>query len=530
MSKIINYIFVLLLCVESLVYAAGGVLPGSGTESDPYLIEDLADFKEFADVSNFHKYWRSAHTRLETDLDLSAIGVYDRAVIGSPNMMVSVLPPNDDPNALTLPSSYSSYYGGVFDGGGHVISNLSITGWSYCGLFGDLKGIVKNLGLEDVSVKSSGKYCGALAGFSSSGLIEGCYSSGIVSGKENVGGLVGYTSGNNMSKGIINSYSVCSVMGLENVGGLVGSHSGGNITKSYAAGRVTGLENAGGLAGYFPILPEGAYSIQAMPVISNSYYYEYSGATDERETGEGSEVALSDSELTEQSSFAGFDFVGDDTDGTDDIWAIEEGCMPKLAWEADAGFEPLYLLDVDTVLAGSGTNDDPFIIADAEDLKEFAANGGLQFGFYRLANDIDLEGVDISLTSSSSVCDSYIQGDFYGTFDGDGYKISNMELGGCCGFFGSNYGVVKNITFDNLVMRSYYSSVTGGIAVVNNGIINNCHFDGVYCMIIWQTGEAFQLCIAILIQVLRARFRIILQVVLSDRITAIYRRVVQQGD
>ena len=40
------------LSISTCVFAAGGVLPGAGTEASPYLIEDVNDFDAFADPAN----------------------------------------------------------------------------------------------------------------------------------------------------------------------------------------------------------------------------------------------------------------------------------------------------------------------------------------------------------------------------------------------------------------------------------------------------------------------------------------------
>ena len=45
--------------------SAAAALPGSGTQEDPWRIESLADFDEFAADPN---YW-SDYTRLETDVN-----------------------------------------------------------------------------------------------------------------------------------------------------------------------------------------------------------------------------------------------------------------------------------------------------------------------------------------------------------------------------------------------------------------------------------------------------------------------------
>ena len=61
------------------VWAVGGDMGGGdGSEGSPYLIEDLADFDEFASDSS---YWASGvHTKLMTGIDLSG-RTYTTAVI-----------------------------------------------------------------------------------------------------------------------------------------------------------------------------------------------------------------------------------------------------------------------------------------------------------------------------------------------------------------------------------------------------------------------------------------------------------------
>ena len=84
-------------------------------------------------------------------------------------------------------------FAGVFDGNGHTISHLTIEGYGYLGLFGQLKygAIVKNLGMLDVNVRGTGDLVGALVGFGRGDVSE-CHSSGLVSSTgEGVGGLVG---------------------------------------------------------------------------------------------------------------------------------------------------------------------------------------------------------------------------------------------------------------------------------------------------------------------------------------------------
>ncbi len=188
------------------------VMPeGSGTAQEPYLIRDARDLGTM---------WFKpiAHYRLETSIDLSGI-IWSTAVV--------------------------PWFGGTFDGNGYVISNLQIQGGSYLGLFGELGPEAKllNLGLETININGDW-YVGGLAGknFAS---ITNCHSTGLVTGNNYVGGLIGYNGGGN----ITGSHSTGTVRGDVWVGGLVGDNTGGTINVSYSTGEVNGNVSVGGLAG-----------------------------------------------------------------------------------------------------------------------------------------------------------------------------------------------------------------------------------------------------------------------------------------
>ena len=113
---------------------------------------------------------------------------------------------------------------------------------------------------EPESNNAGSKNSGGLVGFNYGGsTITNSYATGVVTGTENVGGLVG-ENGLISENGIItNSYATGRVIGggssgagygYGNVGGLVGSSSGA-ITNSYAAGSVSGTgAMLGGLVGF----------------------------------------------------------------------------------------------------------------------------------------------------------------------------------------------------------------------------------------------------------------------------------------
>ena len=132
-------------------------------------------------------------------------------------------------------------YTGTFDGNGKTITGLTVTRSNrYTGLFGFIKGTVKNVVLTEVNI-TSGTFVGGVAGWSFGGNIENCSVSGSVSGSD-VGGVVGYQ----QVGSITGCSSSATVKGTERAGGVVGVTNGGTtpLTACYATGNVT-VENDG---------------------------------------------------------------------------------------------------------------------------------------------------------------------------------------------------------------------------------------------------------------------------------------------
>jgi hypothetical protein len=298
------------------------VMPeGSGTTEEPYLILDAEDLKTIS-------YEPTAHYRLEASIDLSNI-----------TWTTAVIP----------------WFGGYLDGNGHTINHLHIQGGSKLGPFRildyeavglvkklDYDAVICNLGLEEVDIKGTDSYVGSLVGVND-GTIINCYSTGNVSGYGYIGGLIGHNNGNIINcnstgtvngdayiggltgenyGSITNSYSISTVTGSSRVGGLVGENWEGNITNCYSASNVSG-----GLAG-------GLVGESGPGVVENSFWdMEASDRTFSFWTaGTGKTTA----EMQKAGTFleAGWDFVGETANGTEEIWWILEGRdYPRLWWE-----------------------------------------------------------------------------------------------------------------------------------------------------------------------------------------------------
>ncbi|MHC4647872.1 MAG: GLUG motif-containing protein [Planctomycetota bacterium] len=190
-----------------------------------------------------------------------------------------------------------------------------------------------------------------------SGTITSCYSDGIVSGVSEVGGLVGRNEITEWGAvaAVTNSYSTSSVSGVTDVGGLVGRNEikagfegVAALTNCYSSGSVTGYWYVGGLLGSLwrgEILDcYSAGSVSGVTDVGGLLGYKEAGSTtdsfwdtetSEQETSAGG-VGLP-TELM-QTGFiftaAGWDFVGETVNGTDDFWDICDGTnYPKLAWQ-----------------------------------------------------------------------------------------------------------------------------------------------------------------------------------------------------
>ena len=142
----------------------------------------------------------------------------------------------------------------VFEGNDHTISNLYIDIDEYfypaAGLFGTTQAdsIIRNVGLESVNVSGSrGAHVGGLVG-RNFGTISDSYTTGTVSGRNSVGGLVGTSLKASL---IVDSHSTAGVTGeTDDVGGLVGTIEGGSVTASHATGDVSASgRGIGGLVG-----------------------------------------------------------------------------------------------------------------------------------------------------------------------------------------------------------------------------------------------------------------------------------------
>jgi hypothetical protein len=297
---------------------------GTGELNTPYLISTREELNSIGHNPRLMK----CHFRLTNDLDFAGIHFY---VIGG-----------------------EFYYEGTFDGDGHAVSNLTITGGESVAPFGQLGAgsEVRSLGVVDIHVTGTHRV-GGLAAYSE-GTIARCYTTGTIRGNSSVGGLVGHNRGTvdqcfsrtrvdgaswwtgglvGYNTGdLINCYGDGAVSSGNDVGGLVGLNNG-SITMSYSIGTARVVDNpiggsAGGLVG-----TNTDRTLGGNPgTVTRSFWdVETSG-----QARGASGIGLTTAEMQTASTFleAGWDFIDETQNGTDDIWWILEGQdYPRLWWE-----------------------------------------------------------------------------------------------------------------------------------------------------------------------------------------------------
>lgn len=315
MRMIPALIAVLLVVSTATAHYSGG----TGDPNDPYQIATAADLIALGErLQDYDKHFMLT-ADIDLDPNLPGRKVFDKAVIGAA----------ESPTA-SEGSNRATPFTGVFDGRGHVISNLTIVGGSHLGLFAELGAAaqVRNLGLEAVEISGTGCCVGGLAG-ANGGAIAMSYARGAVRADECVGGLVGLHYGR-----IVASFSHSSVGGTNGVGGLVGENWAGSIASSYSSGPVSAIDRVGGLVGdLFAFV--GGPSVEEHFVTGCFWDTQTSGQIVSA-GGTGKTTA----EMRRARTFldAGWDFVGETVNGSQDIWWIFDGRdYPRLWWERVLG-------------------------------------------------------------------------------------------------------------------------------------------------------------------------------------------------
>lgn len=421
----------------------------------------------------------------------------------------------------------SDKYTGTFDGDGHTISGLYISGTgNYVGLIGYAGNGSKicDLTLKNSSISSTGSNVGAIAG--DAYVVENCHVFDTdVQGKDTVGGIAGtvdkaivqsssaanvtgnsYVGGvagriqSNDSSAMSECFNTGSVTGASVVGGLTGNlYNGGTISDCYNTGAVTATSSsgaAGGLIGnfrygtlknsYSSTVPTaakagtvvgclewagGQKTLTNVYVLSDEAVTETVGNLKGFTIQNGEAVAKTADELKALTSAGLSDkFTADDK-------GVNNG-YPVLAWQNSGSDEPV---DPDHPAIdpngwdGKASQTEPanvggvYQIASAADLKWFADHAAATPAIQGvLTADIDLNNRDWTP----------VDGGFTGELDGAGRAITKLYCKnerGSAALFAANGGTLKNLNVTGMVVGGDRSAI---LTVSNTGTITGCTTHG----------------------------------------------------
>ncbi|WP_312637291.1 GLUG motif-containing protein [Oscillibacter sp.] len=501
-------------------------MAGAGTEGSPLELTNAAQLAEVAALTNAGKLEVMVTGREQGKVYLKLMNDIDLADYGQGyNGGKGWVPIGTWFNGSDKP------FRGSFDGGGHVVRNLTVANPNLhrVGLFGLVMGEeaeIKNLGVENVNINGN-IYVGGVVGWVS-GTVSNCYSTGSVSGNNHVGGVAGQM---NDSGTVSNCYSTSSVSGSGYVGGVAGQmNDSGTVLNCYSTGSVSGGGNfVGGVAGY----------VNSRNTVSNCYStgsvsggsdvggvagyvegtVEHCAALNPSVTGSGSgnyvgrvagyvvggqvqsNYAFDRMDCTSKGSY--FDNGTGKTaaeihdSGTlfglfadTSIWKTETGKLPGLFGEPVP--MPGHINATGKAFAGDGTSENTaFEITTAAELAKLADiinndNSNTTYNastvYYKLMNDIDLvpygQGYDggegwVPIGNNSNP--------FQGQFNGAGHTITGLFINRSAddqGLFGKIAGgaMVKGL---GMVGASVSGSIyVGGVVGRIDGTVLNCYSTG----------------------------------------------------
>lgn len=410
---------------------------GRGTKEEPWLIENAEQLAYLAQQVNNGTDYKREHFRLVSDLDLRG-------------------------NEWTPIGTEGNLFWGGFDGDGHTITGMTITGKenSYVGLFGECRNFTAASSyIKSVTVKGaniSGKsFVGAIAGAGANisdcysientiyasrcvggvcgsliGKISGCYNSSSVSGISTAGGIMGSASyEGNVGNGVVQyCYNIGTVTVSQqdsSVGGITGASANRyDISNCLNCGKITGNgKNVGGIA--------GSTDSNYMNFIGNCYY---NSDLNNAGVGEGASdkvIPLTtsqlcgalpeglDSTIWKEGSVDTSTAKATDTGSR---FGTATGTYINLTKVAKIGETKTASVPVYNYVTTNGDDWDTYtLITTAEEFVAIGRDDTKWSGNYVLENDIDVSGV--KLTSIGNPGTAYT-----GKFSGDGHTISHVDM------------------------------------------------------------------------------------------------------
>lgn len=452
----------------------------------------------------------------------------------------------NDGEGFSPMGSFALTFSGSFNGNGYTISNLFINrpAETGVGLFGVVTGSISNVALLDTEV-TGGDNSGSLVGelYSEDGLVECCYSTGSITGGSFTGGLIGYannygvvsncysnvnvTCSSGPRGGLIGSLMISAtvqncystgVVSVENgpAGGLVGMNNYSNITNSYYDLDTSGVSQGVGSGD-----DSGVSSLATIEFADEDNFPDWDFET-------VWQIAIDEAiSANERPYFQWQNASGNSYDPVQNLVASVEELTVNLTWEApETGIVSEYIIYRDGEVIGNTTAlllyDEPGegnfnycveasfdtggssspecisvevsymqtnVIYSLEDLQWLSENTDAWDQDWMLGADIDAyesinwnDGLGFSPIGDSPDYGTRQQIAFTGSFDGQGYTISNIHVNRPEEHYVGFFGLVTDCSIQNLNMtdlnvngKKYVGGLVGYAQY--DVTIENCHVD-----------------------------------------------------
>ncbi len=451
--------------------AEPGVLAGTGTIEDPYLIESIEDLVALSNNVNAGNTYSGKYISLANSFDFKNKNSYkdfSTTVYGDING-------NGTPEGLLIElttgagfmpiGNGSVSFRGIIRGNQHCLSNLYIyrPDTDYVGLFGYSRGTISGLNLSGVNITGHNRVGGVAGCVLSSGIgkVLDMEINGNVIGNNDVGLAVGhltdYTSASYAISIIVNG----NVTGTDYVGGIVGNNNKSIVAGINVGGAITSTgNNVGRLDGNGGTVSGYAYNTVTVngSTINETLSYSKNGANIS---------SLAEVTSNINSAEAALDtYIGGDEGSDGYYWDYNDsGILVKKNTTQDP---------IKFNLSGGGTIESPYLISSYEDLKQATLKLS---SVYKLTFDIDLTGKNFYMLGSHI-------NKFTGTFYGNNKTISNLTIDApktsYIGFTGDSRGFISCLNLMDIDIKgnNYTAGIAGFLLSSGNGKILDSTIQG----------------------------------------------------
>ena len=399
------------LFFDGKYYLSPTTSTNAGTEGDPYIIADEADWVSFATwIKEQHDGFTGEYVQLMADITVS-----------------------------TMVGTSETPFSGTFLGNGHTITaNITDTSNGGTALFSYINGAT----IRDLTVGGTitgGMHAAAIVGFSqgTGNSIRNCVATANVSGGTHIGGILGH-----------GTTSAIAISGCVFSGTMTGGGS--------AKGAIVGWGDNGGtksVTDCLYLMADGQNTAGLDLVRLNSGTV--SVANSYKTTSVGSNGTKTYASATVNGD------LGDLTQDYGVLTAYQNGIL----------YDGKYYMAPAT-LSGSGTEADPYLISNTYEWNSFTINISNGTNYSRQYVQLS-ENISVSTAAGTSEANSF-QGTFLGGGHTINAAINNTSNGGTALFRYINGATIKNLKVAGAITGGMHAAAIVGFAKGKGNVIEGC--------------------------------------------------------